>query len=64
MTLISIGEAANRLDRKYHWVHRWVKTRGLGKKVGWGIVLTEDDLRVLKECGKRESTQNGSQTAA
>ena len=64
MDLISIGDAASRLGRKYHWVHRWVKSRGLGQKVGWGIVLTEDDLKVLETCGKRESTQNGSQATA
>lgn len=64
MELISIGDAAKRLGQKYHWVHRWVRAHGLGQKVGWGIVLKEDDLVILRGCGKQGQAEDGSQKAA
>lgn len=59
--MISVGEAAEKLGVKYTWVSRWVKKKGLGQKCGWGVVLSEDDLEVLRTCGR---LRNGDQKAA
>ncbi len=56
--MISVGEAAEKLGVKYNWVHRWVKKKGLGQKCGWGVVLSADDLKVLKTCGRLCNGQN------
>ncbi len=61
--MISVGEAANQLGVKYNWVSRWIKKKNLGQKCGWGIVLNERDLEVLKTCG-RLGTNDGDQKAA
>lgn len=59
--MISVGEAAAQLGESYHWVSRWVKKKGLGQKVGWGVVLLESDMAILKTCGR---LGNGNQTIA
>jgi len=50
--MISVGEAATQLGESYHWVSRWVKKKNLGQKCGWGVVLSEDDVKTLKTCGR------------
>lgn len=57
----SIGQAAEKLGVSYHWAHRQVKRRGLGRKVGWGVVLSDSDLVELRKA--KEGT-NGRQAAA
>lgn len=57
----SIGQAAEKLGVSYHWTHRQVKRQGLGRKVGWGVVLSDSDLVELR---KAKEKTNGRQAAA
>lgn len=52
--MYSIGEVAAMLGLKYNCVHRWVRQEGLGRKVGWGIVLSDSDVEKLKGKNDRQ----------
>lgn len=58
----SIGEAAREVGKPEYWVRYLVKTRGLGQKVGWAIVLSDSDLKILRESahGSEETVQDAA----
>jgi len=58
--MYSIGQAAERLGVTYHWAHRQIRRRGRGRKVGWGVVLSDSDLIELEKVAPK----NGRQKAA
>ena len=51
--LYSLGEAASEVGKPYHWVHRWARRKGLGVKVGWGVVMSRGEVEVLRELATR-----------
>lgn len=63
MQMHSIGQAAERLGVSYHWAHKQVRRHGLGRKVGWGVVLSDSDLEELERVAKTRS-EHGRKAAA
>ena len=63
MHMHSIGQAAERLGVSYHWAHKQVRRHGLGRKVGWGVVLSDSDLEKL-ECVAKTRSEHGRKAAA
>ena len=63
MQMHSIGQAAERLGVSYHWAHKQVRRHGLGRKVGWGVVLSDSDLEKLERVAKTRS-EHGRKAAA
>lgn len=50
--LYTITQAAKILDLSVRVVHYHVKAKGLGRRIGAMVVLTEDELEILKQRNK------------
>ena len=46
--MVSISELSEKWDIPYKRVNRWVREFGLGEKVGWSVILTEEEARKLR----------------
>lgn len=45
----SIGQVCEELNVPYKRMNRWLREFNLGTKVGWGVVLDDNDVEKLKE---------------
>jgi hypothetical protein len=44
----SIGQVCEELGVPYKRANRWLRELNIGTKVGWGVVLSDDDVEKLK----------------
>ena len=49
MGLLSIRELSIRWGVPYKRLNRWINEAGVGQKVGHGVVLTEDEVKLLSD---------------
>jgi len=47
--MISVTELSQELGIPYKRLNRWIHEFGLGTKVGWALILTEDEVEMLKQ---------------
>lgn len=47
--MISVTELSKELNIPYKRLNRWIHEFGLGTKVGWALILTENEVEALKE---------------
>ncbi len=59
--MISITELSREWDIPYKRLNRWVHEFGLGTKVGWAIVLREDEVDTLRSLLKEKKVQGVGQ---
>ena len=45
----SIRDAAKAIGCSEPWARKWIRIMNLGKKVGWAVILTDEDVLTLKE---------------
>jgi hypothetical protein len=46
--MVSISELSERWGIPYKRLNRWVNEFGLGEKVGWAVILTDEESEKLK----------------
>ena len=46
--MVSLAELSREWDVPYKRLHRWIQGSGLGRKVGWAVILTDEEAERLK----------------
>lgn len=46
--MVSISELSERWSIPYKRLNRWVREFGVGQKVGWAVVLTDEEAEILR----------------
>ncbi len=46
--MYSIRDVALRVGASEAWVRKWIRVMGLGRKIGWAVILNDRDIQVLK----------------
>ena len=59
----SVSEAAREVGKPEKWVRYRLSILRLGKKVGWGIVLSDSDVKKLKQQAGVNNGNEGQQAA-
>lgn len=56
--MVSISELSLRWGIPYKRLNRWVREFGIGSKVGWAVILTDEEAENLKSLIKNKQSKS------